>query len=321
MFFIIKYIGNAASRLEALARNYGKVRKTMKVEKITEVEKEVLKTAGIEALKAAKRVHDELGESGLTPVVSPNQFGEQALRGDVEAEKAVLDTLSAYKIPIRVISEEHGIINITSNPKYLGVLDGIDGTANYRAGRNKLRYTTMLGMYANLDPYYRDYIFSGMMEHPSSKLWYALFGKGSLALDLNSQEQAMVKPNNIKSFTPECRIYTALSYRETPIGRMLEESLSSYGRTEVTSASISYLDIASSVADLEAEITRKKNLEQMIAFGFLKEAGAVMINLQGNDLGTEKYFQFGQETSEGIITAASHELALDFLNYISSSAK
>lgn len=51
----------------------------------------------------------------------------------------------------------------------------------------------------------------------------------------------------------------------------------------------------------------------MVAYGFLNEAGAVMRTFQGNDLGAEKYFIFGQENIEGIITAANAELADDFL--------
>ncbi|MEK7517256.1 MAG: hypothetical protein AAB583_01810 [Patescibacteria group bacterium] len=288
-------------------------KKYMKVEQVTETEKEALKAVGIEALKAAKRVHDELGEGGLTPVPSPNQFGEQALRGDIEAEKAVLNTLSNYKIPIRVISEEHGITDVTANPKYLGVLDGIDGTANYRAGRNKLRYATMFGMYDNLDPCYRDYIFSGMMEHSANKLWYVRLGAGSTVLDLNSQEQSGVKPSKVRELSPSCRIYTVLSYRETPIGKELEEFLKPYKTDEIRSCAIAYLDIASGIADLEVEITRKRNLEQMVAYGFLKEGGVAMVTLKGADLGREKYFEFGQETHDIIITAANPELALDFL--------
>lgn len=285
----------------------------MRVEEIAEVEMEALKSAGTEALKAAKKVHDKLGERGLTPVPSPNQFGEQALKADVEAERAVLDVLSTYKIPIRVISEEHGTTDITPNPKYLGVLDGIDGTANYREGRNTLRYASMFGMYTNLDPHYRDYIFSGMMEHVANKLWYAVFGKGSIVLDLNSGDQYMIKPSNIKVFTQACRIYTALSYHDTFVDRTLEKFLKPYKTTESKSSAICYIDLASGVADLQVETTRKRNLEQMVAYGFVREAGAVMKTFRGIDLGTEKYFQFGQETTEGIITASNPQLAEDFL--------
>lgn len=284
----------------------------MRIEKLTETEREMLKTAGIESLIAAKKVHDTLGEDGLTPVPSPNQFGEQALKVDVEAENAVLNTLSAFKMPMRVISEEHGTIDITANPKYLGILDGIDGTANYRSGRNTLRYATMLGIYPGLDPTYSGYFFSGMMEHTTNKLWYAVSGKGSIVCDLNSYKQKLVKTSNVKEFTSDCVIYTALSYSETPIGKRLIEFLEPYNTSEPKSAAISYLDLASGIADLQVEITRKGNLEQGVAYGFIAEAGGVMVDRNNRSIGNQKWLEWGQGEHILLITASTAELASDF---------
>lgn len=234
----------------------------MKVERIAESEIEELKSVGIEALKVAKTVHDELGEEGIIPVLSPNQFGEQALKADVEAEKAILEVLANNKVPIRVISEEHGITDITPNPHYLGVLDGIDGSRNYLEGRNKLRYATMFGVFSNLDPRYSDYIFSGMMEHAADNLWYAVAGQGAWVLDLNTQNQMVVKPSNNTTLSPTSHIYSAaLWYGSTQLGKELEEFLKPYPTTQATSCAISFIDLASGTFDLQVEITRKGNLE------------------------------------------------------------
>ena len=63
-----------------------------------------------------------------------NQFGESALELDVRAKETVLDTLRESQVPIRVVSEEHGTADIGANPRFLGLLDGLDGSNRYLAG-------------------------------------------------------------------------------------------------------------------------------------------------------------------------------------------
>src|SRR3989344_3344288 len=88
----------------------------------------------ISVLRAAYQVHESLDERG-EEVVFKNQFGDTALRVDVEAENAVIDFLKKWNVPIRIISEEHGQIDISDEPKYLGILDGLDGSNRYLAAR------------------------------------------------------------------------------------------------------------------------------------------------------------------------------------------
>lgn len=85
--------------------------------------KERLEQITFDSLRRALLVHDNLGENGEK--LEKNQFGETALKVDIECEKAILDFLKEAGVPIRVISEEHGQVDITENPRYLGILDGI----------------------------------------------------------------------------------------------------------------------------------------------------------------------------------------------------
>ena len=68
------------------------------------------------ALRRAYEVHENLGSRG-EELIQKNQFGETALRIDIEAEEAVINVLKENNIPIRIISEEHGQIDIMPNPK------------------------------------------------------------------------------------------------------------------------------------------------------------------------------------------------------------
>ena len=267
---------------------------------------------GIKTLRAAKILHDELGEDGLTQIPSPNQFGEQALKADVEAEKVVLKLLKESGLPIRVISEEHGITDLTEKPKLLGILDGIDGTSRYKAGRDRLRYATMLGLASNLNPTYKDYVFSGIMEHATNRLWIGIRGQGSFLVDPNGNRmQIHTSPKTV--FDNSVQIYATPKYNDTA-KKYLTNLSANFQTQEVLSAAISYVDIASGQADLEVEVTRKRNLEQMIAYGLITEAGGVMVDENGKSIGNQRYLRWGQEESRLLVTAATPTLAHNFLN-------
>ncbi|MBX4210746.1 hypothetical protein KW783_02115, partial [Candidatus Parcubacteria bacterium] len=75
-----------------------------------------------------------------------------------------MDFLREQNIPIRVIAEEHGVVDITANPRYLGILDGLDGSSVYKKARGTGRYGTMFGIFDTTDPTYQYYVASGIME-------------------------------------------------------------------------------------------------------------------------------------------------------------
>lgn len=274
------------------------------VDQITEI--------GILALREAKIVHDQLGEGGLTVISSPNQFNEQALKADVEAEKAVLRSLRESGLPIRVISEEHGTTNLSEKSTLLGVLDGIDGTSQYKKGRGRLRYATMLGIASGTDPRYSDYLFSGIMEHGANRLWIGIRNQGSFLVDPNGNRtqihtsSRLVFDNSTKTYSMQPE-YNATSRKYlTGLGKKFQTQLP-------WSAAIEYVDIASGEFDLGAEATRKGNLEQMIAFGLITEAGGVMVDINGRSIADQKYLLWGQQKSLLLVTASTPELAKDFL--------
>ena len=88
----------------------------------------LLEKTALTSLEKAYQIHQELGVTG-EELVQKNQFGETALKVDIEIEKAIIEVLRKAGIPIRIISEEHGITEIGNNPIYLGVLDGLDGSS------------------------------------------------------------------------------------------------------------------------------------------------------------------------------------------------
>src|SRR3989344_705493 len=270
--------------------------------------KELFEQIALDSLHRALSVHDNLGETG-EELVQKNQFGETALRVDVECEKAVLDFLREAKIPIRVISEEHGQVDITENPRYLGILDGLDGSNVYKKERVRARYGTMFGIFATTNPNYGDYLMSGIMEHSTKRLFIASNNGGAFVIE--GDKRTPIHSSGRVQLDLDTQIYIDEYFeinRNTFLNRL--QSFKPKSRDfSAGSSAVHYADVASGAADLALECTRKNNLEIAIAYGLETEAGAVMVDLDGVTIGDKKYLEFGQKEKIPIITAATKELA------------
>ncbi len=268
---------------------------------------------GIEALKSAFEIHEALGESGKEEL-KKNQFGDTAMRGDFEAEEAVINTLKKYNFPCLVYSEEHGQVKITENPKHLAVLDGIDGSYWYKAEWGKGRYATMLGIYEGTNPQYGDYIFGGIMEHATKRLFYGIKGKGSFILNLGTGTTEIIKASSVKELTKKTKIHID-EYWDIN-NEVFTSKLKGYNVMDYKHcSSFHYADTAMGIADLTLECTRKGNLEIASAYPIIIEAGGIMVSINGEPLGDKLYLEFGQEKHIPIITAATQQLADEAVSF------
>lgn len=274
---------------------------------------ERIKTTGlsavlIDALRAATEVHNQLGEAG-EELIEKNQFGETALRADIACEAAVIETLRQQDIPIRVISEEHGQVVIGDRPRFLGVLDGLDGTGVYKAERGKGRYGTMFGIFEGTDPTYDDYLVSGIMEHSTGRLFMAVKGQGAFVIenDVSTPIHTSGKTELDSQFVFWAdTAYGITNKTFTEKARPFKPFWRPY---TAGSLAVHHVDVASGEADLAFECTRKGVLEEAVSYGLITESGGAICDVSGESLGDKKYLQFGQETQIPLIIAATPELA------------
>ncbi len=270
----------------------------------------------IEALKGTKQVHDELG-SGGEKLVAKNQFGETALKVDIEAEKAVLDTLKKHSVPIAVISEEHGTVYLVKNPLYIGILDGLDGSRLYKKMRGKSEYGTMFAIFENRSLLaYEDYIVGGVMQHATDKLFLVSRGKGSHVLE--GDKQSPIQTSQQRKLVSDTRIYVDECCNVNK--KFFSERLKGHDIKCLKCSALYYVDVASGAADLALECTRKGNLEIAVAYGLIKEAGGVMVTMDGRSIGRQNYYTFGQREHIPIITAATKDLADNVIRHLNKSA-
>ncbi|MBT7902725.1 hypothetical protein HN587_02605 [Candidatus Woesearchaeota archaeon] len=271
----------------------------------------------IQALENAYKIHEELGDKGLKSV-QKNEHGDTSLVGDIEAEKAVIDIFKNASIPLRIISEEHGQVDLSDNPKFLAVLDGLDGTSVYQKARGKGRYGTMFDIFSNINPNYSDYIFSGVMEHSSKILYYAVKSKGGVLIKNNkSMSLTCSSTDKLDSST---KIYVDQFFdgkrKITFIFDNFISKLDGYNLLRQDSSAIHYVDLSNGKADLVLECTRKGNLEIGVAFGLVNEAGGVIVTKDGVSIENKKFLVLGQNKFIPIISASNMKLAHELIKKI-----
>lgn len=166
------------------------------VNRITEI--------GTTCLNQAMLTHSNLGAKGIEPIVK-NQFGETALRADVEIEKAIIDILKKSRIPARIYSEEHGIVDLTASPTFIVVLDGLDGSSEYKKFRKTGRYGTMLGIFKGINSKYKDFLFSGIAEQVSGTIIYS--SKKIETLIKTRQKTSVAHTSGVPTLDVSTKIY------------------------------------------------------------------------------------------------------------------
>lgn len=275
-----------------------------------------IESISIQALQEAHRIHDELGKGG-EELLKKNKYGDTALRVDVEAENAVLNILRKHKLPIRVVSEEHGTTDITQNPVYLGILDGLDGSNVYKEQRGKGRYGTMFAVFANLNPLYSEYIFGGIIEHVVNKLYFAVKGEGSFCVE--NHEKKQIYCSKKIELNEECKIYSDEQYAKLmKIKPLLSaiDKLKSFNPICLRSSCIHYADLSYGSADAVIECTRKGNLEIAVSFPLISESEGVMYSSREQNLSSLRYSSFGQKENITVISACTEQLARNILRVI-----
>ena len=195
----------------------------------------------------------------------------------------------------------------------MGVLDGIDGTRALKA--KKGMYGTMFGIFSNLNPKYDDYLFSGIIEHSTKRLFYVSKGKKSLVIVKGKTMPVSCSNNSkldkkIKIYIDECWDFNKKTF---------SEKLQGFNIDCLNSSAHHYLSLISGQADLVLECTRKGNLEIAVSYGLVTKAGGIMETLDGASLGQKKYLKFGQDKHIAVISASKKQLARELIEHINQN--
>lgn len=263
--------------------------------------------------KTAIATFHYVGEEGRKPQ-QINQFGDQALLMDVSIEQSVIATAREHKLPFQVISEEHGTIELCDAPLYTLVMDGLDGSSVYKNQTPGGRYGTMIAIYEGLNPQLTDYLASIIIDHGTHTQYIAYKGHGAFQILLDQE------PNPIQ--VSQCRelhdverfcVDEAFNLNVTTFS----EPLAHLDPIYLKSSAPYYADLSSGVCQIVGECTRKNSLEIITAYGLVIEAGGVMVDLQGRDMGHYRMSDLSvDQASFCVLTAANRSLSQQALHHI-----
>jgi len=82
------------------------------------------------AISAGKQVVLDNMDQATKQTGEINPFGDNTLLLDRYAEDAIIDSLQKSGIPMTLLTEEQGVLNIGDPPEYIVIIDPIDGSAN-----------------------------------------------------------------------------------------------------------------------------------------------------------------------------------------------
>ncbi|EKD90657.1 MAG: hypothetical protein ACD_30C00111G0008 [uncultured bacterium] len=280
-------------------------------------------TLGNRVLQKTKIIHDSLGKAG-EEYVRKNQHGEKALLADIECESVVLEILKRSGLSMLVHSEEHGKVFLgIGKPEFTAFLDGLDGSAVYKKERGSGRYGTMLGIYKGNDPDYGDYLFGGVMEHSTDRLFYAVAGRGSWVVE--NGRKSRVRTAQADSLNPaEVRMQANTHFDWLFDSQVITGMLSKLPGFEYKSmncSAVHVIDLASGDTDVMLEATRKGNLEFAAGFPLISEAGGILMDIRGRDLRDLKISEFGQDGYYPVIGLANPGLRQPFLDLVKAAEK
>lgn len=268
-----------------------------------------LKKICIEALLESRKILTNLGEGGFSSISYKTDVDPVTL-ADTKISEGLISFFKRLNFPAVIFDEESGEIKINNNPKYVLVIDPIDGTDNYGRGKGVILPCSTIISIATYSEYIKigDFQVAGLIDHVTGNIWYAEKGKGIYFNDEKTQV------SNKKTLDPKTSVYIDLG----PIPNIQEikrvEKLKNLSWVRNVSSSGAHLSYVSCGA-ADAFVCFHQKPEELVA-GYLmvKEGGGKVIEItQRKDIGEER-FDFIKKYP--IIASATEELALEIINQL-----
>jgi hypothetical protein len=248
--------------------------------------------------------------------------------------------LRIRNLPLRIISEEHGSIDLVRKPEYLVILDGIYGSSAL-VKNPSTRCGTIISLANKLNPSYEDFTFAGITEFISNKIIYGRktgldFGEGGVfAMKYNSNNKNHIfekipkfKNENEDNARIMIDCYNSDYAQGITKGMndfeiFMKEKVVKYLDGENISGAISsasmFIDLLEGKTDAVFNMVAKGVFEPPAMYLLTKLLGGSATDLHGNDLGDRKWEQVGMNL-EGALFCSSENLSkrlIEKINIIS----
>jgi len=291
-----------------------------------------VKLIGLDAIKAAYEKQVELSEEGTIGLkVSKGAGGDTSLKGDIESEQEVIKVLEKNNFPAIVYAEEHGIVKLSTDPKYLIVIDGFDGSSAL-AKNAKARGGTMLTIYSNLNPKYEDAIFGGITDFSTRRI---LIGSEEGVYLNKSGAMKRLERLPVKHLGPHIKMHLDDpkywgEYEEGITSKLdkievvtrnhftnkLEDKVRFSG---LGSSGAMCMDLVVGEVDAVGGVSAKGVFEQPTEYLILKKLGGVIVDYNGKDIGKNYWLkdrELHKDNPVPSLRASSPRLAKEIINYL-----
>jgi len=246
---------------------------------------------GKKIVKTSPLLADEVG--------TVNVKGDKTIGMDVKIERGLIDYVKQNKLPFNIFSEEIGTVKFHPNPEYLIAFDPLDGSTNYKLGKNLLPYGLLVACYKGLTPKLSDVVAAGAIEHTTNLGWIY---DGRVTKTLDGKLVKLDKKWEINKSTP---VYLDLYYKKAYAAfSPLPEKVHVRWMGSNIASLIYTLSQVSAV--LGAYQMRPEEIGTMVSL--IKGAGGVAVDHKGRDLGRQ---DFSTETTYQIL--AGNKSVVDFM--------
>ncbi len=207
-----------------------------------------------------------------------NVKGDKSIKMDVKIEQVFIDYIKKNNLPVNIFSEEIGTLKFHSNPKFLVAFDPLDGSTNYKVGKNLLTYGTLIAYYKGVKPKLENILASGALEATRNLAWIY---DGKTTKDLMGNKVLLKNDWKISKSTP---VYLDLYYKEGYEKYSALPQKIFIRNTGSTIGNLSYL-LSNVAAGLGGICMRAEEIGAV--YSLIKGAGGIALNSKGEDLGKE----------------------------------
>ncbi len=236
-----------------------------------------------------------------------NPFGDTSIYWDIYMENSAIDAIKSLGIDVKLITEERGELNFGEKPKYILVIDPLDGSKNAKRGIPLYAYGISIAKYKE-NPTNKDVQASLIRLLELNEIFIAEKNKGA---QRNGENISPSKVSNLNEAYVSIDTATHGNNLDAYIDKV--SNLLKHVR-DVRRFGANLIDMVY-VADgrLDAMVDLRGFFPSIHVSGWhiLKEAGAVIIDSNGEDL----EFKLDINSKMAFITAGTQELANEIYKF------
>ena len=229
----------------------------------------------IGAFLQAGKLAKEISHQGVKITIKPDNT--PVTNGDLEVDKILRNKIKELTPNIPIISEETVDLKKKNTLNTYWLIDPIDGTKEYIAGRDE--YTLNAGLIVNNLP------VIGLIGVPKKNRIFYSYGKNNSFLLENNQ----VIKLNCKKKTPSNEVIALTNHENPP--ELILNKLKEFGVTSFRklSSSYKYCVIATGEYDLYVDKVRANEWDDAAGHAIAESAGAIVTSLDNES------FKYGKE--------------------------